>query len=59
MPTGLTENQKREYLENGFLPIERLFDPGQLDTLIVELNGVVRCMGGAVLRGGKTGGPVR
>ena len=41
MPTGLTENQKREYLENGFLPIERLFDPGQLDTLIVELNGVV------------------
>ncbi len=41
MPTGLTENQKREYLENGFLPIEGLFDPGQLDTLIVELNGVV------------------
>ena len=41
MPTGLTESQLHDFLENGFLPIERLFDLGQLEPLTVELAGVV------------------
>lgn len=41
MATGLTENQVTRYLEDGFLPIERLFDPASLDPLISELDEVV------------------
>ncbi len=41
MPTGLTAVQIAEYQENGFLPIEGLFDPASLDPLIAELNDIV------------------
>ena len=41
MPAGLTETQIRAYLENGFLPVERLFEPASLDPLIAELDEVV------------------
>ncbi len=41
MPAGLTEIQVQTYLEDGFLPIGRLFDPGLLDPLITELNEAV------------------
>ncbi len=41
MATGLTEQQISQYLEDGFLPIERLFDPALLDPLIAELDEVV------------------
>ena len=41
MSSGLTDQQKNQYLEDGFLPIEGLFDPASLDPLIAELNEVV------------------
>ncbi len=41
MAAGLTDQQINQYLEDGFLPIERLFDPASLDPLIAELNEVV------------------
>ena len=41
MASGLTDHQKDQYLEDGFLPIEGLFDPASLDPLIAELNEVV------------------
>ena len=41
MPCGLTEQQKQFYFDNGYLPIERLFDPGLLAPLIAELGQVV------------------
>ena len=41
MSTGLTEQQKTFYMENGYLPIERLFNPDLLTPLIAELNQVV------------------
>ncbi len=41
MAAGLTEQQISQYLEDGFLPVERLFEPASLDPLIAELNEVV------------------
>lgn len=41
MSAGLTKQQKAFYSENGFLPIERLFNPDLLAPLIAELNQVI------------------
>ncbi|MBM3263173.1 MAG: phytanoyl-CoA dioxygenase family protein [candidate division Zixibacteria bacterium] len=41
MTIGLTDTQKRFYLEEGYLSVERLFDPARLDPLIEDLNAVV------------------
>ena len=41
MSSGLTESQMQKYMDDGFLSIERLFDPASLDPLITELNNVV------------------
>jgi hypothetical protein len=38
---GLTDEQKNFYFENGYLPLERVFDPAELNPLIAELNGVI------------------
>lgn len=41
MPVGLNRDQLDFYRENGYLPIERLFNPAELDVLKEDLNQVV------------------
>lgn len=41
MPIGLTADQLSFYRDNGYLPIEQLFDPAELDVLIEDLSGVI------------------